>query len=197
MSYVTADEIREEIQSNTVPSMNLDGLYRRAGEAASNAVDNYCERTFTVPAAATTRTYRASRDGRYVDDLDDIAKVDDFALALDRTASGIYTAAEATDYVLDVDNRSGMVRAIFCGSSSFPYHSVRRTVEVTAWFGWPDTPADVKRAAMLWAIRLVNRRSTPTGVVGFGEFGGVRLSTIDPDVRALLAPYRRRGRQLR
>lgn len=196
MSYVTAEEIREEIQSNTVPSMNLDGLYRRAGEAASKAVDSYTGRTFTVPEAATTRTYRAMRDGLEVDDLDDIAKVDDLALAVDSSFSGSYSTLDAADWVADVDNLTGMVRSLRA-VSRFPYHSVRRTVQVTAWFGWPDTPPDVKRAAMLWAIRLVNRRSSPTGVVGFGEFGGVRLSTIDPDVKALLAPYRRRGRLLR
>lgn len=196
--YITADELREEIQSGTVPSMNLQGLYDRAVKAASKAVDAYCYRTFEEASdTATTRTYWATRDGREVDELDDIASTDDLAVGVDTAAVGTFTALAEADYVAVVDNVSGMVREIRSTSSSFPYSAVRPTLQVTAKFGWPETPEDVKRAAMLWAIRLVNRRSTPTGVVGFGEFGGVRLSTIDPDVRALLAPYRRRGRLLR
>lgn len=196
--YVTAEELREEIQSNTVPSMNLEGLYDRAVKAASKAVDAYCYRTFEQASdTATARTYHASRDGAEVDELDDLASTTDLAVAVDTAASGTFTALAEADFVAITDNRSGMVLEIRSATSSFPYSAVRRTVRVTGRFGWPETPEDVKRATMLWAIRLVNRRSTPTGVVGFGEFGGVRLSTIDPDVRALLAPYRRRGRLLR
>ncbi len=57
----------------------------------------------------------------------------------------------------------------------------------------PDTdrPADFDQAIIMAAARLWDRRNTPNGIGGFGEFGSVRVTSIDPDVTSLLAPYRR------
>ncbi|MCC6434432.1 MAG: hypothetical protein IT196_05325 [Acidimicrobiales bacterium] len=196
MPYVTAAEITGEIQNGAVSSTALSGLYGQVAEAVSAAIDKYTHRTFNVPEAATARTFRPTVDLIAVDDLADIASTEDLAVAVDTNESGTYTALDASAYAVET-NDLGMVVALR-SMSAFP-RSVRRprTIEVTGRWGWPATPEPIKRAAMIWAIRLVNRRSSPTGIMGFGEFGGVRLSTIDPDVRALLAPYRRVSRMVR
>lgn len=194
MAYITKDQIRNELQSGAVETSAFDAIYEDIADAVSEAIDEYCFRTFTVPSSATARTFKPTRDLLEVDELDDIANATSLAVAIDTQESGSYTVT--TDWVYDT-NRDGMVTAIR-STGTFPWSRIRpKTVQVTARWGWPATPAPVERAALIWAIRLVNRRSTPTGVVGFGEFGGVRLTTIDPDVKSLLAPYRRRELLLR
>ncbi len=198
--YVTADELREEIQSGAVGSLALEGLYGRAVLAASVAVDSYTFRTFTSvddDTDATARTFKTTPCLTVVDELDDIADATDLAVATDGNDGGTYSLVDPSTYVLELDNQTGMVTGIR-SIGLFPSSSYgRRTVQVAARWGWPATPQPIIAATMIWAMRLVNRRVTPTGVVGFGEFGGVKLSTIDPDVKALLAPYRRTSRLLR
>lgn len=43
--------------------------------------------------------------------------------------------------------------------------------------------AIIMQVAALWA-----RRHSPGGVAGFGEYGPVRISRIDPDIERLLVP---------
>jgi hypothetical protein len=64
-------------------------------------------------------------------------------------------------------------------------------VTVTGVFGWPAVPAAVKQACRLQVARVFKRADSPLGVAGFGEFGVVRVTQLDPDVKALLEPYRR------
>ncbi|CAM5600633.1 hypothetical protein SSPIM334S_02378 [Streptomyces spiroverticillatus] len=51
-----------------------------------------------------------------------------------------------------------------------------------------QVPADIKAALLMQAQRLFARRSSPTGVVGYGDAGGgaVYVSRWDPDVERLL-----------
>ena len=198
MPYITTDEISAEAQSGAVVSTANYALYNAVALAVTEAIDQFCARTFTVPTTATARVYKPNRTCTEVDDLDDIASTAGLAVATDTNETGVYTALASTGWVAETDNRTGMVKVIRSTAGYFPYSAVRpRSVEVTARWGWPATPERVKRAAMLWALRLVDRRQTPSGIMGFGEFGGIRLGTIDPDVKSLLAPYRAAGRWLR
>lgn len=63
---------------------------------------------------------------------------------------------------------------------------------VTGWFGWPRVPAAVKQATLIQAARLFSRRHSPYGVAGSPEAGSEMrlLSRLDPDVEALLRPFR-------
>lgn len=49
-----------------------------------------------------------------------------------------------------------------------------------------DMPANVLAGAMLLASRLLARRSSPSGVASFGEFGPAAVLRSDPDVDRLL-----------
>jgi hypothetical protein len=184
VAYITAEELRDELSSASEVVLPLDtALFDELVEQVSEAIDQHCYRTF---------------EGYEIDALDDIANTTGLAVAVDNAGDGSYSTALAvnTGYVLET-NRLGMVTAIR-STGRFPYSRYRpRTVKVTARYGWPAVPGPVKRAALIWGIRLWNRRSTPSGVVGFGDFGAVRLTKIDPDVSELLAPYRDRGSLLR
>jgi len=52
--------------------------------------------------------------------------------------------------------------------------------------GWPD---DLRLACLLRCARYLARRNSPEGIVGFGDFGPARVTTVDRDVAALEAPY--------
>jgi hypothetical protein len=154
---------------------------------ATAAIDAYTHRSFTVPTEATERLYRPTRLGLMVDRLDDIASVDDLAVEVRDSLSDTWRSI--TTWWPEVDTTDGRVLAITATSPRFPCgpHG-EPTVRVTARFGWPAVPAQAHRACLLWATRLYNRESSPAGVMGFGEAGEVRLTTIDPDVRTLLDP---------
>ena len=60
--------------------------------------------------------------------------------------------------------------------------AIRPTVYPTHW-----NRSNVQEAVLLWASRLYKRRTSPTGVEGFGPEGfSVRVSSLDPDVAKLL-----------
>jgi hypothetical protein len=197
VAYITGDQIRAEHQTGMVSTGAFDASYDELADVVSAAIDEHCFRSFAVPTGATARTFHPTRDLCMVDELDDIASTTGLAVAVDLTDSGTYSALSSSAWFAEVDNRSGRVLGIR-STSTFPVSLTgRRMLQVTGPYGWPAIPGPVERAALIWALRLLNRRQTPTGIMGFGEFGGVRLSTIDPDVRALLSPFRRRARLLR
>jgi len=51
-------------------------------------------------------------------------------------------------------------------------------------------PEDLIEAVVLRTARYLARRESPSGVIGVGEFGPVRISSIDRDIEELEAPYR-------
>jgi hypothetical protein len=66
-------------------------------------------------------------------------------------------------------------------------------VKVTATFGWPAVPAEVRQAALIQAVRLFKRKGSPFGIAGSPEDGSEMrlLSRLDPDVENLLRHLRR------
>jgi hypothetical protein len=63
---------------------------------------------------------------------------------------------------------------------------IRPQVYETHW-----NRSNVQQAVLMHANRLYRRRTSATGVEGFGPEGfSVRVSSVDPDVRQLLQPSR-------
>ncbi len=54
-------------------------------------------------------------------------------------------------------------------------------------------PANIREATLELTSRLFRRRLSPEGVAGFGDFGAVRVSGIDPDIERLITPQRSWG----
>jgi hypothetical protein len=42
-------------------------------------------------------------------------------------------------------------------------------------------------------MRQFKRYDSPTGVMGFGDLGVMRVGRVDPDVEKLLMPFRKNG----
>ena len=65
-------------------------------------------------------------------------------------------------------------------------------MKITGTWGWSEVPAPVTQACIIQAARIYKRNDSPTGVMGFGDMGIIRVGTqLDPDVKQLLEPYRR------
>jgi hypothetical protein len=54
-------------------------------------------------------------------------------------------------------------------------------------------PATLREATFLLTSRTFRRRLSPEGVAGFGDFGAVRVTSVDPDIEAMLTPTRSWG----
>ncbi len=54
-------------------------------------------------------------------------------------------------------------------------------------------PENVRLATLMLVSREFRRRLSPEGVAGFGDFGAVRISRIDPDIELMITPQRSWG----
>jgi hypothetical protein len=186
------------------PSSPGDELLEAAINAASRAIDNYCQRKFWLDPTAVARTFAPGSLNHLEFDADigDSASV---IIKTDASGDGTFeTTWAASDYQLLPANAASAfpeaepwtaVRAI--GTKTFPWLvntwlTRLDRVQVTAKWGWPAVPDSVSYACRLKAARLVSRKDSPQGVAGFGDFGPVRVSrSEDGDVCSLLNPYRR------
>ena len=166
MPYATAAELKAELQPDDSTFARDDALYASLVQEASDAIDKYCRRSFVVPGAVSVRTYSVDSRGKIIG-LDDIASTSGLAIETDAGGTGTFTALDASSWFADVENGTGRVLAIY-STGKFPSSQVgRRTVRITARFGWPSVPSPVHRACLLWARRLYVRKDSPAGVLGF------------------------------
>lgn len=193
-SYVTLEMLKASLRVNaTAADQDRDDLMQQALQSASRWIDEHCGRRFWLDDADTARVY--SPRGRTVSTVDgDMLLIDDLGAApttVEYGIGGTYTALTTADYLTDPDNATtlrkpitGLIRANSAWASGSGYR-----VRVTGRHGWPAIPDQVAQACLLQASRLYKRRLSPEGVFGNEEFGMMRVSRVDPDVQALLAPY--------
>ena len=175
-----------------------DSLLEISIEAASREIDGWCERVFTSSTA--TRIYRPTDVFSVeVDDLQSIT-----TLKTDSDGSGVFDVTwESTDYQLNplnglaggISTPYTQVRAI--GQYLFPIYEPRNvnsneaSVQINGVWGWASVPTAVKQACIILSMRQFKRYDSPTGVMGFGDLGVMRVGRVDPDVEKLLMPFRR------
>ena len=172
-----------------------DTLIEMAREEASDLVDGYTGRTFSS-SGTVTRVFAPADD--YVLQTDDIAGTA-VAITSSTGADGVFDVTwKTTDYQLEplngVSNGQAVpftrIRAI--QDYLWPTAGGEATVRVTGVYGFPSVPIVVTQATVLQASRIFTRLQSPLGVAGFGEMGVVRVTrALDPDVAALVEPYRR------
>ena len=76
---------------------------------------------------------------------------------------------------------------------NFP-RDVYRGVKVVGVFGWPSVPSAVKQAAIIQAGAVWSSRTSPFGVIGSQDLGGIlrQARALHPESQVLLEAYRRR-----
>ena len=176
-----------------------DVTLQLALDAAEAQINAFTGRSFGIDGSVVARSYVATANGAL--DVDPIATLTGLVVETDANDDGTYETlwTTGTDFRVEPVNAAALGppwnRLVATGSKLFPtgnryYPGVR----VTAKYGWPGSPpAPVKEATLIQASRLWKRKDAPFGVAGSVEFGSEMrlLAKLDPDVEALLGPYRR------
>lgn len=163
-----------------------DVALQRVLGAASRLIDRKAGRRFWLDPTASARVFAAT--GRLaepgmllVDDIGDQASIGvEYGIA--PTWSAVTGATFGPDNALVTGSP---ITQIVNPSGTWP---AGQQVRIVARWGWPAIPDEITEATLLLANRLYLRKDSPEGVAG-GEWGGMRLSRLDPDVEALVAPY--------
>jgi hypothetical protein len=176
-----------------VTDLDDDARLEQIVTAVSRAIDKDCRRRFY--AATETRTFAAVLpDLCLVDDLLSVTtlKTDNDG---DRTYDETWVAA---DYDLLPSNAAldgepyRRLEPTPRGSRRFPTHA--KGVEIAGSWGYASSaPPAIREACLLWSLRVFERRHAIFGVKGSTQLGEVylKLPPPDPDVAALLRPFRR------
>lgn len=189
--YASLSEVKAALRIPADDTID-DAVIELAIEAASREIDQACERIFYQ--ASGTR-YFVPRDS-YVCEIDDLSTIT--TLKTSSGADGDFDITwAANDYQLEPLN--GIVGGIVSPTTQiraiddylFTIDGGEATVEVTGTWGWSAIPVAIKQAAVILSSRIFRRNDSPLGVAGFGDIGVIRVSRIDPDVEAMIMPYKK------
>jgi hypothetical protein len=182
-----------QIKTSAGISDNVDDdLLELAVEAASREIDGSTERQFFQTSATRIYTPRDS----YITEIDDLVSLT--TLKTSTAADTIFdTTWDPTDYQLEPLNGlaggiitpANTIRAV--GDYAFPIDGGSATVEVTGTFGFAAVPTAITQATVILASRIFKRNDSPLGVAGFGDIGVIRVGRLDPDVEAMIMPFKK------
>lgn len=167
---------------------SADDLLAQALESGARSIEEYCDgRVFYLADTATARTFPTRRR---------LCLAEGYRLAVDDIGHATITAevgdgttwVELTDVETYPENALAKGKAITALVSQTDW-SQHRLARITTRWGWPTTPSAVSQANLLQSSRLYRRKDSPEGVAGSSEWGLVRVPNLDPDVKALLAPF--------
>jgi hypothetical protein len=173
-----------------------DSLLELAIESASREIDGYCERVFYSTSA--TRVYAPTNICRVT--TDDIISVTTLKSSSDGVTYDI--TWQTSDYQLEPLNgvAGGLVtpytRIRATGNYLMPtfsvgtFYELEALIQVVGVFGWSAIPAAIRQATVILAMRLFKRLDSPMGVIS-NDLGSMRVGRVDPDVEALLSPFRK------
>ena len=194
MSYATLAEFKSAIG---ITDSTDDTPLQSVLDATDALIDNYTDRKQGFGTATETRYYNADTY-QYVL-VDDLVSVT--TLTTDDNADGTYptTWVAGTDYNLAPGNAAldGWPYTELDVSVTYPKNfpkGVYRGVKVTGVFGWPTVPNAVKQAAIIQASAVWSSRTSPFGIIGSADLGGILRQTraLHPEAQVLLEAYRRR-----
>lgn len=163
---ITNDEFRLEI----------------AGNAAARQIDAHTGWTrhgFWLDSTVVTKTFHAD-DNLCLYIPEGIGDTTGLVVKTDTVDNGTYatTLTINSNFVLEPSNAAleyparpyTEVRIVDYVGSFFPaWQSGRPGIQVTAKFGWPAVPVDVKHAWLDQSIYLYNSKDAPFGAIQFGE----------------------------
>ena len=196
MSYATLAEFKSAIgiaSTDTADDTPLQSVL----DATDALIDLYTDRKQGFGTATETRYYNATEWNYCI--VDDLVSIT--TLQTDDNADGTYptTWTAGTDYNLAPGNAAldGWPYTQIDASVTYPRNfprNVYRGVKVVGVFGWPAVPPAVKQAALIQAGAVWSSRTSPFGVIGSADLGGILRQTraLHPEAQVLLEAYRRR-----
>jgi hypothetical protein len=173
-----------------------DSLLELAIESASREIDGACERVFY----STTGTRVYAPTNIFTVTTDDIISVTTLKSSSDGVTYDITWTT--SDYQLEPLNgvAGGLVtpftRIRATGNYLMPsfsvgtFYELEALIQVVGVFGWSAVPAAIRQATVILAMRLFKRLDAPLGMIS-NDLGSMRVGRFDPDVEALVAPFRK------
>lgn len=199
MSYAVLASLKSAVG---ISDTTDDTLLQLALDAATDTIDQHCNRTFTAAGSATVRYFTADTATRV--EVDDIYTTTGLIVSSYNTTVPVAVPYVSGGYQLGPVNAAALGRpytylthtAGWSGTVGFPgaFSTVVGAIAVTAKWGFAAAvPTAVAQACLLQASRIFARRHSPYGISGSPDMGGELrlLSKVDPDVAVLLAPYRK------
>jgi hypothetical protein len=191
--YCTLAELKAALR---VSDSIDDSLLELAIESASREIDGTCERFFYN----TSGTQIYAPHNFYLVQTNDIVSVTSVKTSTDGVTFG--QTLRTSDYQLEpLNNIAGglvtpftQMRAV--GDYLWPAYSpqtifhLEASVQVTGTFGWASVPTAIRQATVILAMRIFKRLDAPLGMIT-NDLGSMRVGRFDPDVEALVAPFRR------
>ena len=194
MSYASLAEFKSAVG---ITDSADDTALQSVLDATDALIDNYTDRAAGFGTASQTRYYTAE-DFSYVL-VDDLVSVS--SLTTDDNGDGTYetTWTLNTDYVFAPANNAldgwpyTSIETSVTWPKNFP-KGVYRGVKVIGVFGWPAVPSAVKQAAIIQAGAVWSSRTSPFGVIGSQDLGGILRQTraLHPESQVLLEAFRKR-----
>jgi hypothetical protein len=171
MSYASLAEFKSAIGIGTADTTD-DTPLQSVLDATDALIDLYTDRKQGFGTASETRYYTAT-DYQYVL-VDDLVSI-----------SSLTTDDDGWPYT-EIDVSVTWPR-------NFP-RNVYRGVKVVGVFGWPAVPPAVKQAAIIQAGAVWSSRTSPFGVIGSQDLGGIlrQARALHPEAQVLLEAYRKR-----
>jgi len=195
MSYATLAQFKAAVG---ITDSTDDAALQNVLDATDTLIDLHCDRKTGFGTATETRYYTAE-DYQYVL-TDDLVSVT--TLQTDDDANGTYetTWTANTDFMLAPANAAldGFPYTEIDTSVSWPRNfpkDVYRGVKVLGVFGFPSVPAAVVQAEIIQAGAVWSSRTSPFGVIGSADLGGILRQTraLHPEAALILEPYRKRN----
>lgn len=202
-AYASLSDMHEAMRLND--TSNDDRLILCLN-AASRAIDNYCERKFWKDSVPESKVYVAT--SMTLVEIDDVQDLTGFTVKTDPYNDGTFPITwDASEYQLEPLNamydgqpwaytkiraKASKLFPVY-GGIAIPQPFAYGQTQVTALFGWSNTPDDVRKACIIEAQFLFKVDDAPFGATAFNETGILRLkdaNTVNhPTARALLGPY--------
>ena len=197
--YCTQNELKGFVGIPTSDSGDDDLIYDEVN-AASLQIDAFCGRIFYAQGAATARKFFTNDPYRLR--VDDISSETGLVVKLDDDDDGTYevTVASSEFQLLPINGVVGgilispfyIIELFSGGSQEWPmdFSSNRPRAEVTAKWGFPSVPEQIRQATLMLASELFAMRNAPLGVAGVGDFGVVNIQQ-NREITRMIAPFRK------
>lgn len=195
--YATLPEVRGQLKLPE-PS-EFDARLENVVTSVSRWIDRECERHFWADGTVGSPVARffdaCNPTTLRLGVFNDLAEVTEVATGTDGTYGDVWDASEFQLLPLRSGNGAPQpepFRYIRAVGRTFPRPTSSGRVglvRVTGVWGWPEVPGQVREACLIQVARIFKRRDAPEGVMGFDQFGGIRVSgRPDPDVMQMLDP---------
>ena len=182
--YATLTEVKTALR---VTDTTDDTEIQAKLTSASRRVDRDTGRRFYLDSVTSARTYTPVHEELL--SVDDIGTETGLIVEVGRGTG--WSTVDSNSYDLLPDNAitdGKAIETIQRVYGCWPLWGAQR-VRVTAKWGWPAVPDEIKNATILLAARLFRRKDSPEGVKGFSDLGVVRVSRYDSDYDNLIGPY--------